>query len=65
LKLNICLFIFRQSYASGLYKAGADIKQAQYLLGHGDIKTALDTYTHLGYADGKVDKLESYYNAVK
>jgi len=25
----------------------------------------LDTHTHFEYADVKVDKLESYYNAVK
>jgi site-specific recombinase XerD len=48
-----------------LYKAGVDIKQAQYLLGHDDIKTTLDTYTHFGYADVQVEKLEDYYNAVK
>lgn len=56
---------FRHTYASDLYKAGVDIKQAQYLLGHDDIKTTLDTYTHFGYMDVKVDKLDSYYNAVK
>lgn len=56
---------FRHTYASDLYKAGVDIKQAQYLLGHDDIKTTLDTYTHFGYMDVKLDKLESYYNAVK
>ena len=56
---------FRHTYASDLYKAGVDIKQAQYLLGHDDIKTTLDTYTHFGFADVKVDKLEAYYNAVK
>ncbi|MBE5992892.1 MAG: hypothetical protein E7247_10955 [Paenibacillaceae bacterium] len=42
-----------------------EYNSAQYLLGHDDIKTNLDTYTHFGYADVKVDKLESYYNAVK
>lgn len=56
---------FRHTYASDLYKAGIDIKQAQYLLGHDDIKTTLDTYTHFGFTDVKVDKLESYYDAVK
>ncbi len=56
---------FRHTYASDLYKSGIDIKQAQYLLGHDDIKTTLDTYTHFGYADVKVDKLEAYYDAVK
>lgn len=62
---DITAHMFRHTYASDLYKAGVDIKQAQYLLGHDDIKTTLDTYTHFGYADVKVDKLESYYNAVK
>lgn len=62
---DITAHIFRHTYASDLYKAGVDIKQAQYLLGHDDIKTTLDTYTHFGYMDVKVDKLESYYNTVK
>lgn len=62
---DITAHTFRHTYASDLYKAGVDIKQAQYLLGHDDIKTTLDTYTHFGYEDVKVDKLETYYNAVK
>ena len=61
---DITAHTFRHTYASDLYKAGVDIKQAQYLLGHDDIKTTLDTYTHFGYADVKVDKLNTYYNAV-
>jgi len=62
---DITLHMFRHTYASDLYKSGLDIKQAQYLLGHDYIKTTLDTYTHFGYADVQVDKLEDYYNAVK
>jgi len=62
---DITAHTFRHTYASDLYKAGVDIKQAQYLLGHTDIKTTLDTYTHFGYTDVKIDKLEDYYNAVK
>ncbi|MTK06528.1 MAG: tyrosine-type recombinase/integrase [Hungatella sp.] len=62
---DITLHMFRHTYASDLYKSGLDLKQAQYLLGHDDIRTTLDTYTHFGFADVKVDKLESYYNAVK
>ncbi|WP_330694023.1 tyrosine-type recombinase/integrase [Lacrimispora sp.] len=62
---DITAHIFRHTYASDLYNAGVDIKQAQYLLCHNDIKTTLDTYTHFGYADVKMDKLESYYDAVK
>ncbi|HBE85769.1 MAG TPA: hypothetical protein DDW53_10615, partial [Lachnoclostridium sp.] len=54
---DITLHMFRHTYASDLYKSGIDIKQAQYLLGHDDIKTTLDTYTHFGYTDVQVDKL--------
>ncbi|WP_460641027.1 tyrosine-type recombinase/integrase [Lacrimispora brassicae] len=56
---------FRHTHACDLHKSGTDIKQAQYLLGHDDIKTTLDTYTHFGYMVVKVDKLESYYNTAK
>ena len=62
---DITPHIFRHTYASDLYKAGVDIKQAQYLLGHSDIRTTLDTYTHFGYADVEINKLEAYYDAVK
>ena len=62
---DITPHIFRHTYASDLYKAGVGIKQAQYLLGHSDIKTTLDTYTHFGYADVEIEKLENYYDTVK
>lgn len=62
---DITPHMFRHTYASDLYKAGIDIKTAQYLLGHKDVKTTLDTYTHFGYVDVKIDSLEKYYDAVK
>lgn len=62
---DITPHIFRHTYASDLYKAGFDIKAAQYLLGHTDIATTLDTYTHFGYADIEINKMESYYETVK
>lgn len=37
----------RHSYATMLFDAGIDVKTAQTWLGHTDIKTTLDTYTHL------------------
>lgn len=37
----------RHSYATMLFDAGIDVKTAQKWLGHTDIKTTLDTYTHL------------------
>lgn len=62
---DITPHMFRHTYASDLYKAGIDIKTAQYLLGHKDIKTTLDTYTHFGYVDVEIGNLEKYYDAVK
>ncbi|MBT3319156.1 MAG: tyrosine-type recombinase/integrase, partial [Clostridia bacterium] len=37
----------RHDYATSLYKANVDIKTAQKLLGHSDIKMTLQIYTHL------------------
>ena len=37
----------RHSYTTMLFDAGIDVKTAQSWLGHTDIKTTLDTYTHL------------------
>lgn len=41
--------MFRHNYASELYRSGLmknDIKMAQYILGHADVKTTLNVYTH-------------------
>lgn len=37
----------RHTFATGMYDAGVDIKSAQYYLGHKDIKTTMNLYTHL------------------
>lgn len=37
----------RHSYTTMLFDAGIDVKTAQRWLGHNDIKTTLDIYTHL------------------
>lgn len=39
--------MLRHTYATMLYNAGVDIKGAQELLGHADIKMTLGIYTHL------------------
>jgi integrase len=36
----------RHTYATDLYKMGVDLKTAQYLLGHADIRMTADIYTH-------------------
>ncbi|AUB51993.1 site-specific integrase [Enterococcus mundtii] len=38
---------FRHTHASMLYEAGADHKEVQERLGHSNIKTTMDTYTHI------------------
>lgn len=39
--------VFRHNYATMLYYAEVDIKDAQRLLGHSNIRLTLDIYTHL------------------
>lgn len=55
---------FRHTHASLLYSAGADHKEVQERLGHANIKTTMDTYTHL--TDDKkeetIEKLVKYIN---
>jgi integrase len=46
--------MLRHTYATSLYRAGVDLKTAQYLLGHSDIKMTAEIYTHI-----QQDKLTS------
>lgn len=41
----------RHTYATQLYRAGYDLKTAQYLLGHADIRTTANIYSHLDRED--------------
>ena len=45
-----------------LYEAGVGLKEAQYLMGHDDIKTTLEIYTHLSKKQtaSAYDKLNAY-----
>lgn len=54
----------RHTYTSILYKSGVDIKTAQELLGHKDVQTTLNIYTHLDkeYKAKSIDKLNQYIN---
>ena len=68
LKLIIGLtpHILRHDYATNLYYAGVDIKTAQKLLGHSDIKMTLQIYTHLEQDNEDIkDKLNKIYVAQK
>ena len=52
--------MLRHSYATALYRAGVDLKTAQYLLGHADIKMTADVYTHIAneQIDGAAEKID-------
>lgn len=52
----------RHTYASILYKAGVDILTAKEQLGHADVKTTLNIYTHLDkqFKRKSMNKLDDY-----
>ena len=52
----------RHTFATMMYLAGVDVLTAKEQLGHADIKTTLDLYTHLDaiYKQKSIDKLENY-----
>jgi integrase len=55
---------FRHSHASALFAAGATIKEVQERLGHQDVTTTLNIYTHVTKDQNKraVEKLVNYLN---
>ncbi|MDV7693597.1 integrase [Pediococcus parvulus] len=61
---KITIHGFRHSHASALFSAGASIKEVQERLGHSDVKTTLDIYTHVTQKqnDKAVEKFEKYMN---
>ena len=57
--------IFRHNYATNLYYAGVDMKEAQRLLGHADAKTVIEIYTHLDKQKSKSTvKIEEYFQKI-
>lgn len=47
--------ICRHTYCSNQARSGMNPKTLQYLMGHSDIGVTLNTYTHLGVDDAKVE----------
>ncbi len=52
----------RHSYCSNLYRAGIDLKTAQYLMGHSTIQMTANLYTHMEKEDASASliQLERY-----
>ena len=50
---HITLHGFRHTHATLLFSAGASVKEVQNRLGHSDVTTTLDIYTHLTRQDQK------------
>ncbi len=55
--LTITPHQLRHAYATILYEAGIDVKAAQSFLGHSNIQTTMDIYTHLSEAK-KIDSVD-------
>lgn len=54
----------RHTFATMLYFSGVDILTAKEQLGHSDVKTTMNIYTHLDkkYKRRSMDKLDAYLN---
>lgn len=54
--------MLRHTYATNLYRAGIDLKTAQYLLGHSSIQMTANIYTHMDKEDAasSIAQLENY-----
>lgn len=51
--------VCRHTYCSNMAKSGMNPKTLQYLMGHADIGTTLNVYTHVNFEDAKeeIEKL--------
>jgi integrase len=58
------LDFFRHTFCTLLYLAGVDVLTAMKQMGHADIKTTMQIYTHLDakYQRKAMNKLDDYLN---
>lgn len=61
-KPTITAHVLRHGYATMLFEAGVDVYTAQQLLGHSDVQTTTEVYTHLRdrQKQKSIDKLISF-----
>lgn len=65
IELSITPHQLRHYYCTQLFESGIDVKTAQRWLGHSDIKTTLDIYTHLSeeHINDSKEKIRRYYQS--
>lgn len=47
--------VCRHTYCTNMARAGMNPKSLQYLMGHSEVATTMDVYTHFGYEEAKVE----------
>ena len=62
---NISPHVCRHTFCSKMAKAGMNPKMLQYIMGHSNITTTLNTYTHVGYEDAAEEMLRIMDTASK
>ena len=50
---NITPHVCRHTYCTNMARAGVNPKSLQYLMGHAEMDTTMDVYTHFGYEEAK------------
>ena len=45
--------VFRDTFCTNMANAGMDLKSLQYLMGHSDVATTMNVYTHVKFDDAK------------
>ena len=58
---HITPHVFRHTFCTNLANAGMNVKSLQYLMGHSDVGTTLNIYTHSSY-DYAADQLLKLVN---
>lgn len=63
---DLTMHCFRHNFISECYSAGVDVKKLQKWVGHSDISTTLNIYTHLAQEElENADELNKFYGSQK
>ena len=52
-KIRVTPHVLRHTFCTNMAKKGMRAKDLQYLMGHADVSTTLNTYTHVAYEDAE------------